>query len=279
MKITAWNTEGRLSRFTEAGERGSPEQILRFITQLDSDIVFLSEAFDNAKQIEPAINRQLDRSGYECLSVAYSGKDNRQHQAVADPHMILLSRLEVVKYEEIRPGDIRSMIMADIVDSDTKQRVRFFCIHLDDTNEQNRLRQIDDLVPLINNSPMPIIVMGDFNAMHAVSLPAYFFRNRLTRAAVSFVPHANIRNVLQRLSEMAIGGTLQQLLKGTNLVEIDQKNRPTTTPKMRGQEWLPSIRLAQIDHIFVSPEITTSNFQIAGDGGSDHRAISAYVSL
>ncbi len=65
----------------------------------------------------------------------------------------------------------------------------------------------------------------------------------------------------------------------TNLTDADPKKRPTTTPKMRGQEWMPSIRIAQIDHIFVSPEIEVSDFRIARDGGSDHRAISATVKV
>jgi endonuclease/exonuclease/phosphatase family metal-dependent hydrolase len=63
----------------------------------------------------------------------------------------------------------------------------------------------------------------------------------------------------------------------TQLVDADTKKRPTTTPKMRGLEWMPSIRMAQIDHIFVSSDAEVSNFSVAQDGGSDHRAISVDV--
>jgi len=49
---------------------------------------------------------------------------------------------------------------------------------------------------------------------------------------------------------------------------------------MRGLEILPSIPLLQLDHILIDEkELTYSDFQIEHDGGSDHRQISADISL
>lgn len=279
MKIASWNVEGRLSRFAEKGRRGSPEQIIETIKRLDSDIIFLPEAFDGTKRIEPEVQYQLDQLGYTPIVIAYDEHSDRQYQAVVDPHMMLLSRLEVVRRQEFRLGDIRTMVMADVVDPDTGQTVRIFGIHLDDRNEENRLRQVENLLPLINSSSSPVIAIGDFNAMHSASVPARILRNGAVLGAIDILPHPRSKDILRRLSEMASGNTMREIEDSTTLVDADPKKRPTTTPKMRDQEWMPSIRMAQIDHILVSPEIAVSDFGVARDGGSDHRAISATLNV
>lgn len=276
MKVTAWNTEGRLTRFAEAGRRGSPEQILDKIEALDSDIIVLPEASD-ADDIEPAVLDRIRGLGYQALTAHYSEKEDRTYKALTDPTIKLLSRVEVVDFQEIRLGDIRTMLMADVINPATSQPVRVFGIHIDDRNEANRLKQIEDLIPHINNSPYPAIVMGDFNAMHGDSFQARILKNKLVTAAASNFPHSKIRDVSERLVGMATGDTLRRIAEGTNLVQTNPKMIPTMTPKMRGLEWLPSVRLVQIDHIFVSPDIEFSDFQVASDGGSDHRAISVLL--
>lgn len=266
-----------MSRYSHHGERGSPEHIVEAIKRLNSDIVFLPEAFDGSKKVESDILYRLEELNYSFVAVPYNEHSDRQFQAVVDPHMLFLSKLEVVRHQECRPGDIRNMIVADVIDPASHQVVRFFGVHLDDRNEENRLCQLDDLVPLITASEFPAVVMGDFNAMYSSSMIARFLRNQLTRNVLDLLPHHQIKDVLRRLSQMAIGDTLQKLEGMTDLVGADAEKRPTTTPKMRGLEWMPSIRLAQIDHIFVSPDIKVGNLSIAKDGGSDHRAISAVI--
>lgn len=277
MKAAAWNIEGRLSRFAEADERGSPEKIIEEISRLGSSVVVLSEAFDGVNPIEPAVESQLGGLGYESIAVAYSEHGDRQYQAVIDPHMILLSKLEIVQYQKCRLGDIRTMIMADVIEPETKQTLRVFGVHLDDRNEANRLKQVEDLMEHIAQSPFPVIAMGDFNAMHSSSLPARLLRNKVARFGIDHFPHASTRDILQRLSEMAIGDTMRRLEQSTDLQRSDAAMRPTTTPKMRGREWMPSVPMVQIDHILVSPGVEVRNFEVSPDGGSDHRAISAEV--
>jgi endonuclease/exonuclease/phosphatase family metal-dependent hydrolase len=174
---------------------------------------------------------------------------------------------------------MRTMLMADITDSATGQLVRFFGIHLDDRSEASRLHQIQDLVPLINASSLPLVALGDFNAMHSTSIAARFLRNQTVLSAINLLPHTRIQNILGRLSEMAVGDAMQVIEDSTSLVDVDPRRQPTTTPKMRDQEWMPSIRMAQIDHILISPEIGTSDYRVAHDGGSDHRAISVTIHI
>jgi endonuclease/exonuclease/phosphatase family metal-dependent hydrolase len=78
---------------------------------------------------------------------------------------------------------------------------------------------------------------------------------------------------------MATGDALFMLESESDLKDVDDRRQATTTPKMRFQEWMPSVRIVQIDHIFVTPTVTVKDFKVSRDGGSDHRAISATVKI
>jgi endonuclease/exonuclease/phosphatase family metal-dependent hydrolase len=187
---------------------------------------------------------------------------------------MLLSKLPVEKFDIIRLGDFRNAFSAQIQHKD--QSFRIFGIHLDDRQESTRLEQINDLEKIINQSKLPTIVVGDFNAMHGDDIwPASFLRSQPVKIlAKHILPVISLRAI-----EMATGSTLKLLQTATGLTDADPQHHPTTTPKMRGQEWLPSVRLIQIDHIFVSKNIKVNNFKIMPDGGADHRAIVAELSL
>lgn len=275
MKFTAWNIEGRLSRFAEPKRRGSPEQIVEQIKRHDSDVLFLPEAYDYARGIEPSIALSLKAMGYKAVDVAYAEHKRRDDGATIDPHTLFLSRIEVVRMETIRPGGIRNMQVIDVKDPKSGQIVRVFGIHLDDRTEARRLRQVQGIIQYCNDSPFPVIAGGDFNAMYEASRFSRLLRHDAAQEIIKYIPSST----LSRLSEMAIGDTLSDLLEATNLRDIDPQHRPTTTPKMRGREYMPSIRLAQIDHIFVSPELIADDFSIAPDAGSDHRALSAKITV
>lgn len=247
-------------------------------------MVFLPEAFDAARPIEPEIRERLEKIGYKLLEIAYGDRDDRLHSpypATKDPHMMLLSRLKVERFEELsRVGGARNMLTADVVDPDTNRLVCIFGIHLDDRTEEKRLRQVDVLVPLIREAtPIPVIAMGDFNAMRGDSLPAFIFGNRVSRAMSEYIPSKRIKDVAQRVSEMAIGDTIRMFEEGTGLVNADPRGRLTTTPKMRGMEFMPSIPMVKIDNLYVGREFTVRNERVEGDGGSDHRLISAELRL
>lgn len=270
MKIASWNIEGRLSDIT-LKKRGS-DNILKTIKDIDADILVLLEAhseisFDNlASQKE-----KLKKMGYSINSVPYEDDmATRSDSIIKRSSLILLSKLPIQKFEIIRLANLRNALMATI------GGFRIIGLHLDDRLELTRLNQMKDLVSIIGKSNAPTIVMGDFNAMHGTNLwPAGFLRNRPIRLMSKFIfPAISIKAV-----EMARGEALQLLQDSTNLIDADPRHQPTTTPKMRGREWLPSIRLIQIDHIFASKNIQIKNFQISVDGGADHRAIIADVDI
>lgn len=277
MKIVSWNIEGRLTQFTKSG-RGSPEGILKNIEELNGDIVFLPEASDN-DAIDLRVIEKLQRLGYSIATVPYEGREDRKWAAGNAPNMKLLSKVLPHNFQQIRLGDLRNALVADIALPGSGTVIRFFGIHLDDRNEELRLRQLNDLLPLILGSPFPVIVAGDFNAMHGGSRHARIFRSKAVRLVAKCWPHPRTKDGWRRIVEMAEGQVMRTLMDRTGLKEADPLFSPTETPKMRHQEWMPSVRLAQIDHILVSPEIKVADFAVARDGGADHRAISATISL
>jgi endonuclease/exonuclease/phosphatase family metal-dependent hydrolase len=191
--------------------------------------------------------------------------------------MKLLTRLAVKEFRQIRLGDIRNALTADVVDPDTGKTLRIFGIHLDDRNEPYRMKQVEDLLVYLDKKSHPTIVAGDYNAMHAADFRARLLRSRWLRGAIRRWPHARTRDMLVRLSDMAIGDTLAALQNGSQFIDADTRRRATITPKSRFQEWMPSIRMVQIDHMFVSPGVVVTSFMVGRDGGSDHRSISASI--
>lgn len=275
LQIASWNIEGRLSK-TNTKKRGSPDQITNSIRKIDADVLVLLEAhsensLDNLESVQ-----QLADMGYRLFSVPYqddlaSRSDTYTHQL----SLMLLSRLPIDSFKTIRLGDTRNALIATMQDK-SKQPFRIIGLHLDDRSESTRLRQVQDLSKIIYESQLPTIVVGDFNAMHGEDLwPAKLLRSKSSQLLANFI----LPNITLRTIEMARGETLKLLQINTGLRDVDTKHRPTTTPKMRGLEWMPSIRLIQIDHIFVSNNIKVNRFKIAHDGGSDHRAITANLTI
>lgn len=275
LKVASWNIEGRLSNLA-VNQRGTPEHILRSIEALGADILFLAEAF-GPEMLEERTKQRIVELGYDTYIVPYEeGGDVRVYSAVDAPSMILLSKVPFVQHETVRLADLRNAIVARIKDPETSEELQVIGVHLDDRSEELRLRQVPELVQCINESTLPTIVMGDFNAMHGEDLTAKLLRTFPMQIAAR---HTSPESVIRRVVGMAKGDTLRELIGGTGLREADPLHHPATTLKMRGQEWLPSIRLIQIDHILVSKDVQFADFHVAPDGGSDHRAISAMITL
>lgn len=275
-KIASWNIEGRLTN-NDISLRSTPDKIIESIKKLNADILILPEAHNEINLKNLKIKQKLKDIGYELFSVPYQEVPVFRLDAFyTNLSLMILSKLPIKKFDIIRPADYRNELMAIIRDPQTNKEVRIIGLHLDDLSEETRIRQVKDLVKIINSSNTPTILLGDLNAMHSEDLwPSKFLRNYL------------VRNITSKLSvkfgkravEMARGEALKLLQSNTNLTDADPRHQPTTTPKIRGIEFMPSIRLMQIDHMFVSPEIKISNFTISPDGGADHRAISAIIDL
>lgn len=278
MKLVSWNLEGRLSSLSRDG-RGTPEKIVTAIRELDADILVHPEAFGTEPSVAPEIEKALAATGYESVSVAYDDATSRGEKAVVpDPHLRIMSRLLIVHQEVIRPGGIRNMLSITVRSPEGRE-LRVIGIHLEDRSEALRLEQIGPLIEYINGSTVPTVMMGDFNAMPPGTVQSRLIHSRAFKAAVGLVTDGHMRYVLQRLSDMATGSTIATIVRQTPLRNTDPRFRPTTTPKMRRMEWMPSIRFAKIDWIFVSPDIEYRDFGISHDLGSDHRALGLTISL
>jgi endonuclease/exonuclease/phosphatase family metal-dependent hydrolase len=272
LKITSWNIEGRLS---EVGlkRRGSSDQIIASIKKLDADVVVLLEAHSEASLDNLESSQQLIEMGYYLYNAPYQDDTPMRTDTNASLlSLMLLSKLPVDEFKIIRLADLRNALVAILHDPKTDKQFRVIGVHLDDRAEATRLQQINDLSKIINQSNLPTIVVGDFNAMHGKDLwPAKLLGSKSAQLLANFI----LPSITLRAIEMTRGETLNLLQSSTSLRDADPHHRPTTTPKMRGLEWLPSVRLIQIDHIFISTKIEVKKFQIASDGGADHRAISA----
>jgi endonuclease/exonuclease/phosphatase family metal-dependent hydrolase len=276
MKIASWNIEGRLTPTNETG-RGTPNKILDAIEALDADIVVLPEAYSHETNL--GVDERLRKMGYQWEDARYDEKDRiGENKYNDDLYIRILSRREIIETFQLKWNNARSLLAIVVSDPKSGKKVRIIATHLDDRSEKRRLRQVDDAISFINSTDMPTVMMGDFNAMH-LDMWSRIIGNKFIKMVGLLFPHKRARTLVSRLSEMASGTTLARLELETALRDVDVKHHPTTTPKLRGMEFMPSIRMAQIDHIFVTPDIIATDFQVAKDSGSDHRAISTEIEM
>ena len=276
MKIASWNIEGRLTRYANEDERGSPEHILREIEAINADVIALPDAFH--EHPTSGVDDALSRMGYEWRDAAYQDKGREEEYAGKMPHMRLLSRLAIDAFQLVRWADCRTVLIATIQDQASKRPIEFIVQHNDDRSKYMRQAQVREQVEYINTADAEIVALGDWNEMHPDSWRARLFGNAAIRAAVEHIPNDSMRQIGQQFVDMAEGGAIRYLEEQTDLRTLDPGHRPTTTPKIRGPlERMPSIRVAQLDHIYVSRGIRAEALRIAEDGGSDHRAISTTI--
>jgi endonuclease/exonuclease/phosphatase family metal-dependent hydrolase len=281
LKFASWNVEGRLSQYATKG-RGTPDKIIDEIERVDADVIVLPEAYDKHKGVSQHIDARIWSLGYKHVhDVEYrDGGPFRYDGAVEAPYLRMMSKIAFQTIQTIRLGDIRNAIDATVIDPDSGKLIRMIGVHFDDRNEGLRLRQVDDVVSLTNDSAIPIALLGDMNAMYGESKIARLLSHGATRTLAHAIPHEKLSDVMVRATDMATGTTIKRLMASGMLRDADDKHRFTTTARMRGMEWMPSARLLDIDHILVSPELETSDFRIGKyDAGSDHRPISVQVTM
>lgn len=278
IKIAAWNVEGRLAGYEKSG-RGTADHILDGIARLDADVLVLPEARLN--EIAPGVDARLKELGYDTILEAAYGDRGREDEKYMQGtlYMRLLSRLPVEHEKIIRPGDVRNLLTCQVADPETRNKIRIIATHLDDRSESQRLLQVADLCEYVTKDDIPTIMLGDFNAMWRKGR-GRLIGSRLVRSLAKYIPHEDLRYAAIRVNDMAAGAVLSKLTHETGLRDIDLRHQPTSTPKIRGIEFMPSIRLIQIDHMLVSSEVEVRDFAVGKeDGGSDHRPISATISV
>jgi endonuclease/exonuclease/phosphatase family metal-dependent hydrolase len=190
----------------------------------------------------------------------------------------VLSRFPIESVEYHRWGDVRNLVTCILKDPSNGKRLRIIAVHLDDRSETARQKQLAEIIPYINSSDIPTVMLGDFNAMWRRGR-ARILQSWLVRFVASILPDKELRQVATHLTDMATGSILGDIASKTNLQPADTRFQSTITPKRRGMLFMPSVRLAQIDHILVSPTIHVDSFRVGHDGGSDHRSISAELTI
>jgi endonuclease/exonuclease/phosphatase family metal-dependent hydrolase len=248
------------------------------ICRLDADVIVLPEAHHGT--VADGVDERLQQYGYHWHDVMYSdiAHDTTGDDRSEPVYLRVLSRLPIEEVREVRFGDIRSLLRIVVVDPETQRRIRLFAIHLDDRAEVLRMIQVKAIVHHLAGERLPTVLLGDFNAVWDGPM-ARVMRSRLVRWLASHMPGVWLRSVATRFTDMASGTTLDILAEEAGVRDADVNRQPTATPKLYGVEWLPSIRIAQLDHILLSSDLAATHVEVAGDGGADHRAISAMVHI
>ena len=272
LSVLSWNIEGRLSPIVTTG-RGNPAHIEKAIIDQRADIVVLPEALGWGRLARSTVNH-FDEAGYQWVETKYKDVNRIEPNRWNDPSIMILSKLPIISSTIIRPGDLRSLLSVDI-DCHGKI-IRFIAVHLEERSEQRRLAMVRSLVLLINDSPYPLCMAGDFNAMISSDIRAQFMRLLPLKARDTQTFHA-LRQ-LRELTEMADGRTMTYLLE-TSIVPADSSKKATITPKSRTAPWLPSIPLFKIDHILTSRSVQCTPITVLSDHGSDHRGITTQLSF
>jgi len=279
VRVAAWNVEGRLASYlNEKGGRGTPEHILRGIEALDADILVLPEAY-NGSAADPSVDKRLEELNYDWFDTPYDDPNREEEIAMyGKSHIRLASRLGFVSKKVMRFGGERTLLVGIVEEPESKKQLQVIATHLEDRSEAQRQRQIDDIVTYINASGTDTVLLGDLNAMWP-GIPAALIGSFATRIFVNILPPGDLKSELSRLREMATGSTMRRLCEEATLRDADPRHRATVTPKKRNLPYLPGIRLCQIDHILISRQLSATDFRVWPDGGSDHRAISAFLSV
>ena len=269
LRVAAWNVEGRLER--RPGEsHGSPLRILTGIERLNADLIVLPEAY--FRSVDPIVEQRLQQWGYVWEDIAYNDNATR----TTGPYLRIITRLPLANIHTVRFGNMRSLLCLRVVDPASQCQVRIIAVHLDGRSEKRRMRQVEDLITHVACEPLRTIVLGDFNAVWPEGY-AKVLTSGFARAVIRSMPTKRLRSACRRFTDMALGTTLMTLTQATDLRDVDRLHVPTAIPRTRYTPLLRHVRLAQLDHILLTPGLVATDFDIAEASGSGHRAISATV--
>lgn len=271
LRIVTWNAEGMFVTGSKT-RRATPHDGIAVIKKLDADIIFVPE-FGDISRLDESIVTTLHALGYEVVAYEYGQAELGAYGAA------LITRLPLSDYHLHQFGNTSRKFIEATLELDTAKKLRIVGVHLDDRSEEIRLQQVPEVSEVVNSKDTKTIVLGDFNAMHATARFARFARTKPMAYVATHIPHQKLRSVGTRVTEMAIGSTLIELLAATKLHDLDTARHTTISARQAGLEWLPSIRLAKIDWILGSTGISTVDYRVLPDVGSDHRPVLAVVDV
>lgn len=271
IRIATWNAEGMFVAGSKT-KRAAPHDAIAVIKKLNADIIFVPE-FGDTSRVDETVTTALHALGYEVVIYAYDQPEHKVYGAA------LITRLPLDHYELHRFSNTKRQFIEAFV-AVGQRKLRIIGLHLDDRSEEIRLAQVPEVAQIVSkDGKINTIILGDFNAMHVSAAFARFARTKPVLFAAKNFPHKTLRSVGTRVTQMAIGTTLQTLLDATGLQDLDGKGHKTISARQAGLEWLPSVRLAKIDWMLGSPRIHTMYYRVLPDVGSDHRPVLAILDI
>ena len=273
LRVVTWNAEGMFVAGSNT-RRATPQMAIDTIERLDADVVFIPE-FGNIGSIERTTLMALRALGYEVVTFPYDQIEPK----IGTYGAALLSRLPLKSYVIHRFSNTERKFIEGVIEYKGRL-LRIVGLHLDDRSEALRLGQVPEVAKVVRQDDMlPVIALGDFNAMHVSSKFARAVRARPVYYAAHLFPHAQLSKMGTRVSEMGKGTTIIELIKTTGLHDLDGLHLRTISAKQSGLEWMPAWRLAKIDWILGSKEIKAISYKISPDVGSDHRPVIAELEV
>ncbi len=152
------------------GELASLQELAEFIKEQNPDIVALQEV-DNRTFRELAPNQNdkdfaTELGFYTGLIPAY-GKTipyKGGYYGIGILSKYPLAKVERIYLPKTENGNEQRAVLVADVEYDEGKYITFASTHLDYTNTQERQVQVQKLNEVLENSPWPVIVAGDFNA-------------------------------------------------------------------------------------------------------------------
>ena len=277
IEVVSWNSNKLLTDVDGVAiDRQGVETLKRNVGGLASaDAVHVSELFVTSDlsgryledELRSVVGVVAEEEGYTAHVAAYEDTDRTRPNAPEnyDHYMVLFGRDGQHCPRTIRLAS-RNAIAAIIEDQETKDFIDLFAVHFDDRSEPRRQSMARKL--LGNTDPTrPTVIAGDLNSMPVDSQVAKLARGRAATLLAEYAPSARARDILERLSSMATGETLQ-ILQDAGFEQTAQSGRSTT--HYRG------IPFGQLDHV-LSANTTVLSTQRHRLCGSDHAAVSARI--
>jgi endonuclease/exonuclease/phosphatase family metal-dependent hydrolase len=127
------------------------------LQELDADSLW-SGGFDHA-------GRLLDSSHHDCVTLGLHARTWLYQFGTGLLSSVSLTEPRTTTFEPTPPTTTKGLVSATLRwrDGEEVRLVRLASVHLDFSRKRARERQLTEIIEAINESPVPIILMGDFN--------------------------------------------------------------------------------------------------------------------
>ena len=127
------------------------------LQELDADSLW-SGGFDHA-------GRLLDASHHDCVTLGLHARTWLYQFGTGLLSSVALSEPGMTTFEPTPPTTTKGLVYATLSWRNGKdvRQVLLVSVHLDFSRKRARERQLAEIIKAINESPLPIILMGDFN--------------------------------------------------------------------------------------------------------------------